>query len=225
VEIRREIIVTLHVTAISGIMGAEQRGIMQIQPVTLTGRLVRLEPLTEAHVHDLTLVGLDDNIWRYMLYGKIRREEDMRTWVRDILERQSRGGDLPFAVIDVHTAKAIGATRYMNIDLKNRGLEIGGTWYGVAYQGSGVNTEAKYLLLQHAFETLGCIRVQFKTDARNLRSQRAIASLGAVKEGMLRNHMILEDGFIRDSVYFSIIDREWLQVKQRLELRIGDLSR
>ena len=194
---------------------------MEIHRVILTGRLVRLEPLSEAHVPDLTVVGLDENIWRFMLYGAMRTQEDIHAWVMDILDRQARGTDLAFAVIALHSGKAIGGTRYLNIDIQNRSLEIGGTWYGATYQGSGVNTEAKFLLLRHAFETLGCIRVQFKTDSRNLRSQRAIERLGAVREGTLRNHMILPDGLVRDSVYFSIVDREWLQVKARLEERMS----
>ena len=198
-------------------MDPEIRGAMEIKPVTLSGRLVRLEPLSEVHVPDLTVVGLDTNIWRFMLYGEMRTQQDILAWVRDILGRQKRGTDLPFAVIALNSAKAIGATRYMNIDIKNCGLEIGGTWYGAAYQGTGVNTEAKYLLLRHAFEALGCIRVQLKTDARNLRSQKAIERIGAVKEGFLRQHVITPSGYIRDSVYYSIIDREWPAVKQRLE--------
>lgn len=190
---------------------------MKIEPVTLIGRMIRLEPLSEDHVPDLALVGLDENIWRYMLYGQIHTEADMRRWVLEILERQARGTDLAFAVVLQADGKAVGATRYLDIRPEHRGLEIGGTWYGAAYQRTAVNTEAKYLLLQHAFETLGCVRVQFKTDLRNERSQRALARIGAVQEGILRNHIIRPDGYIRDSVYFSIIDREWPAVKARLE--------
>ena len=186
------------------------------QPVTLTGRFVRLEPLSFVHVPDLALAGQDDNIWRYMLYGTIHSEADMHAWVQDILDRQRRGTDLPFAVIHLESGRAIGATRYLDIRPEQRGLEIGGTWYGVDYQRTAVNTESKYLLLTHAFETLGCIRVQFKTDLRNERSQRALERIGAVKEGIARNHMLLEDGVIRHSVYFSIIDSEWPGVKARL---------
>ncbi len=152
-----------------------------------------------------------------MLYGDIRDESGLRAWVEDMLDRQSRGADLPFAVIHLKSDRAIGATRFMDIRSEHRGLEIGGTWYGVDYQGSGINTEAKYLLLHHAFEVLGCIRVQMKTDLRNLRSQRAIEKLGAVKEGVLRNHMIRSDGLVRSSVMYSIIDREWPDVKRKLE--------
>jgi RimJ/RimL family protein N-acetyltransferase len=194
---------------------------MDVKPIILTGHIVRLEPLSVAHVPELTLAGQDESIWRYMLYGTIRTEEQMCTWVQDILQRQARGTDLPFAVIHLETKRAIGATRYMNINHVDRGLEIGGTWYASAYQGTKVNTECKYLLLCHAFETLGCIRIQFKTDLRNEQSQRAIEHLGAVREGIFRNHMITPDGLIRHSVYYSIIDSEWPTVKVRLEERLA----
>lgn len=194
---------------------------MDIQPVTLTGKIVRLEPLSEAHVADLAQVGMDENIWRFMLYGDIRTEEDLRGWVRDILGRQKRGTDLPFTVIYLETGKAIGCTRYIDIHPEHRNLEIGGTWYGASYRGTRVNTEAKYLLLRHAFEPLGCIRVQLKTDLRNLQSQRAIERIGAQKEGILRNHMILQDGTVRSSVYYSILEHEWPDVKARLEVRLA----
>ncbi len=194
---------------------------MDIHPVTLTGHKIRLEPLSEAHVPDLALVGLDDEIWRFMLYGEIRTQEHLRGWVLEMLERQKKGRDLPFVVIENYSQRAIGATRYLNIDLENRGLEIGGTWYGKDFRGSGVNVEAKYLLLRHAFESLRCVRVQFKTDLRNVRSQRAIERLGAVKEGILRNHMILPDGYKRHSVMYSIIDTEWPEVKTHLEEKLN----
>ena len=194
---------------------------MNIQPVTLTGRVVRLEPLAEAHTADLARVGLDPDIWRFMLYGNIDSEVKMLGFVQDLLARQARGTDLPFAAVHLGTGRAIGCTRYMNIDRANRGLEIGGTWYGPAYRRTAVNTECKYLLLRHAFETLGCIRVQFKTDSRNERSQYAIERLGAVREGVLRNHMLLPDGTRRHSVYYSIIDTEWPEVGARL----AELSR
>jgi RimJ/RimL family protein N-acetyltransferase len=182
-------------------------------PVTLTGKYVRLEPMTEAHVPGLAAIGMDDSIWEHMLYGVVRSEEDILNWVRDILSRP----DLPFAVIHLDSGRVAGATRYLNITPEHRGLEIGGTWYGVEFQRTVVNTECKYLLLKYAFETLGCIRVQFKTDARNERSQRAIERIGGKREGVLRNHMILPDGRYRDSIYYSIIDKEWPEVKARLE--------
>jgi RimJ/RimL family protein N-acetyltransferase len=182
-------------------------------PVTLEGKHVRLEPMTESHVPGLAAVGLDDSIWEHMLYGDVHSEEDIRNWVRNILSRQ----DLPFTVIYLASERVAGATRYLNIHPAYRGLEIGGTWYGLEFQRTAVNTECKYLLLQYAFETLGCIRVQLKTDSRNERSQRAIKRIGAKHEGVLRNHMILPDGRFRDSVYYSIIDSEWPEVKIRLE--------
>jgi RimJ/RimL family protein N-acetyltransferase len=194
---------------------------MDIRPVTLTGRIIRLEPLCEDHVPDLCRVGLDKQIWQYMLYGAIETKEDMRSWVLDMLRRQERGTDLPFAVINRASGRAIGATRYLDIRVEHRSVEIGGTWYGIAYQRTGVNTEAKYLLLRHAFEDLGCVRVQFKTDLRNERSQRAIERIGAVREGVLRNHMILEDGYLRYSVIYSIIEAEWPELRPRLEEMMG----
>ena len=196
---------------------------MDVQPVTLSGQVVRLEMLSETHVPDLAAVGLDESIWRYMLYGNIDTEEKMRAFVQGLGARRARGTDLPFAVIHLASGRAIGCTRYLRIRREHRGLEIGGTWYGVAYQRTAVNTECKYLLLRHAFETLGCIRVQLKTDVRNVRSQRAIERIGAVKEGVFRSHIITPDGTVRHSVYYSIIDAEWPAVKARLEkkLRIG----
>jgi len=190
---------------------------VEIAPVTLTRSVVRLEPLSEKHVPDLTVAAHDERIWRYMLYVYPDTEEKMLSWVRDILARQAAGADLAFAVIHRESGRAIGATRYLEIRPEHRGLEIGGTWYATEFQRTAVNTECKYLLLKHAFEVLDCIRVQFKADARKLRSIRAIERIGAMREGVLRNHYILPNGGYRDSVYFSILDREWPKVKERLE--------
>ncbi len=190
---------------------------MEVKPVVLTGKHVRLEPLSEAHIPGLTEIGSGQDFWNFMLYGDIQTEADMRNWVLDIMARGKRGTDLPFAVIHLASGRAAGATRYLNILPRDRGLEIGGTWYGTEFQRTAVNTECKYLLLTHAFETLGCIRVQLKTDLLNVRSQKAIERIGAVREGVLRNHMILPDGRIRHSVFYSIIDSEWEGVKKRLE--------
>src|SRR5512143_2502919 len=191
--------------------------IMNVEPITLMGRFVRLEPLSEEHVPGLAAIGQDDEIWKYMVYGSIHTEDDMRGWVRDILDRAAQGSDLPFAVIDLASGCIAGATRYLEIRPEHRSLEIGGTWYGSAHRRTRVNTETKYLLLEHAFEALDCIRVQLKTDSRNERSQRAIERIGAVKEGVLRNHMILPDGHVRHSVYYSVLDSEWPSVKVRLQ--------
>lgn len=190
---------------------------MEVRPVVLTGKHVRLEPLSESHVPGLAEIGVGQNFWHFMLYGDMHSIDDMRRWVGDMLSRAQKGTDVPFAVIHLESGRVAGATRYMNIVPHDRGLEIGGTWYGPEFQRTAVNSESKYLLLGHAFEKLGAIRVQLKTDARNLRSQAAIERLGAVKEGILRNHMILPDGHFRDSVYYSILDSEWPPIKARLE--------
>lgn len=190
---------------------------MEVNPVVLTGKHVRLEPMTEEHVTGLAEIGVGQTFWDFMLYGNMNSVDKMHDWVQDILSRAKKGTDLPFAVIHLASGRVAGATRYLNIVPKDRGLEIGGTWYGLEFQRTPVNTECKYLLLQHAFETLGCIRVQLKTDLRNERSQKAIERLGAVKEGVLRNHMILPDGRYRHSVFYSILDTEWPNVKRRLE--------
>ncbi len=189
-------------------------------PIVLKGNIVQLEPLAIKHVPDLTIAGQDESIWQYMLYGTIQTEVEMRGWVNDILDRQAEGSDLPFAVIFRETGRAIGATRFMDIRPRHRGVEIGGTWYAAEYQRTAVNTEAKYLLLRHAFEVWQCLRVQFKTDLRNERSQRALERIGAMREGVFRNHMVLRDGTIRHSVYYSILDSEWPVVKRGLEDRL-----
>ena len=191
--------------------------VMQVEPVVLTGHFVRLEPLSEEHIPGLTAVGIEEDIWRYMPYGQMRSENDIRNWVGHMLALRAEGTDMPFAVIDLPSGCVAGCTRYLEIRLPHRGLEIGGTWYGAAYRRTRVNTESKYLLLEHAFEQLKCIRVQIKTDSRNERSQRAIERLGAVQEGMLRNHIILPDGHVRHSIYYSILDTEWPAVKARLQ--------
>ena len=190
---------------------------MEVKPVMLTGTHVRLEPMTEEHVPELAEIGVGQPFWDFMLYGNINTVDDMRSWVQDILARATKGTDLPFVAIHLESGRVAGATRYLNIETQNRALEIGGTWYGSEFQRTVVNTECKYLLLSHAFETLKCIRVQLKTDQRNERSQRAIERIGAVKEGVLRNHMILPDGRYRHSVFYSILDTEWPDVKKRLE--------
>ena len=190
---------------------------MEVKPIILQGKYVRLEPMSEAHSPALAEIGVGQPFWDFMVYGRMETADDMREWVQDILARAEKGTDVPFVAIHFDSGRVAGASRYMNIMPNDRGLEIGGTWYGADYQRTVVNTECKYLLLQHAFEKLGCIRVQLKTDLRNERSQRAIERIGAVKEGVLRNHMILPDGHYRHSVYYSILDTEWPQVKKRLE--------
>ena len=194
---------------------------LEVKPVVLEGRHVRLEPMTEAHISALAEIGVGQDFWDFMVYGDMKTEEDMRGWVMDILSRAKKGTDLPFVAIHLESGRVAGATRYLNIMPHDRGLEIGGTWYGLDFQRTAVNTECKYLLLKHAFETLGCIRVQLKTDSRNERSQKAIERIGAKKEGVLRNHMILPDGHIRHSVFYSVLDSEWNDVKARLKDMMG----
>lgn len=190
---------------------------MDIKPVILQGKHVRLEPMIEEHIPGLAEIGLGQTFWDFMLYGNINTVDDMRNWVLDILARGKKGTDLPFTVIHLASGRVAGAARYLNIEPQHHGLEIGGTWYGTDFQRTAVNTECKYLLLRHAFETLDCIRVQLKTDLRNERSQKAIERIGAVKEGVLRNHMILPDGRYRHSVFYSILGAEWPGVKKKLE--------
>jgi RimJ/RimL family protein N-acetyltransferase len=194
---------------------------VEITPVVLTGRLVRLEPLSPGHVPDLAEAGKDESIWRLMPYGPVTTVDAMERFVRDALGRRS---DLPFAVVDLASGRAVGSTRYLDVRPEHRALEIGGTWYAVACQRTGVNTECKSLLLRHAFEVMGCVRVQFKTDLRNERSQRAIERVGGMREGVLRRHMILPDGHRRDSAVYSIIEEEWPGVKARLERLMAERS-
>jgi len=192
--------------------------------VTLNGNVVRLEPLSEDHAKELAIAGKDKSIWAYMLYGTPITYDSMLSWIKDLLARRDLGNDLPFAVVHLATGRAVGATRYLDMRPEHKGLEVGGTWYALEFQRTSVNTECKYLLLKYAFESLDCIRVQFKTDLRNIRSQMAIERLGAVKEGILRNHMITPEGVIRDSVYYSILDSEWIKVKKMLEEKLDKLS-
>ncbi len=192
---------------------------MDIDPVTLEGKYVRLEPLTLEHHGALCRVGLDEDLWRWTAI-QIRTPEEMRAYMETALEEQSRGESLPFATILKSTGEAVGCTRFANIVPAHRRLEIGWTWVARNWQRTPVNTEAKYLMLHHAFETLGAIRVEFKANSLNERSRRAILRIGATEEGTFRNHMIGSTGLIRHSVYFSIIDSEWPAVKTWLEEKL-----
>ena len=186
-------------------------------PVTLEGVHVRLEPLARRHAGDLFEVGTDESIWAYMPRPVLKSVQDTQTMIGQALEVAAGGTQIPFAIIDRRSGRAVGSTRYLDIRRPDRGIEIGWTWLGAAFQRTALNTEGKLLLLTHAFEDQGAVRVQLKTDLRNERSQRAIERLGAVREGVLRKHIILWDGFIRDTVYYSILDSEWPEVKRRLE--------
>ena len=190
---------------------------MDPRPVILVGEHVRLEPVGPQHAHDLYEVGQDESIWRYLSTPPFASLEDAREWVDTCVARNESGERVQFAVVHGVEERAIGSTGYLDIDRPNRALEIGTTWYGLAYQRTAVNTECKYLLMRHAFEDLGALRVCLKTDHRNERSQRAIERIGGVREGVLRNHRIARDGVNRHSVYYSIIDSEWPAAKERLE--------
>ena len=198
-------------------MGSESKIIFDPQPVTLTGNLVRLEPIELPHAADLYAVGAEDSIWRYAARPALRSVVDAEGWIKACLEESATGTRVTFAVIHLETGKAVGSTAYRDIVREHRTLEIGMTWYGTAWQRTGVNTECKDLLLRHAFEDLSARRVCLKADSRNERSRRAILRLGAVEEGTLRNHRIARDGVDRHTVYYSVIDSKWPAVKERLE--------
>lgn len=190
---------------------------MDIRPVTLEGRHVRLEPLAESHADALFPEADEPDIWQYMPYGEVNSADKLHAVIVDLLGRQARGTDLCFVTIHQTLNKPIGMTRFMEIQHQHRGVEVGGTWLGRAHRRTAANTEAKYLMFQHAFEVWGCIRLQIKTDLRNERSQRAIERLGLVREGVLRKSVIMPDGYHRSSVYYSVIDDEWPAMKARLE--------
>jgi RimJ/RimL family protein N-acetyltransferase len=190
---------------------------LRIEPVTLEGRIVRLEPLSFSHADGLWEAGNYEQIWTYMTTS-FEKREDVDRYLEAALAAREAGTELPFAIIDRASNRVIGSTRFGNISRHDRGLEIGWTWLTPSVWKTAVNTECKWLLLRHCFEELGCIRVQLKTDSRNLNSQRAIERIGGVREGVLRNHMILRDGYVRDSVYFSILDREWPGVNRKLQM-------
>ena len=189
---------------------------MIVAPVTLEGRHVRLEPLSQEHQAGLSAIGLDEELWRWIPIP-VRSAEEMAAYIETALAEQARGVSLPFALIEKSSGRAIGCTRYGNIDRTHHRVEIGWTWVAREWQRTGVNTEAKYLLLRHAFETLGCMRVELKTDSLNEKSRAAILRIGAREEGTFRNHMITASGRIRHTVYFSILDSEWETVKARLQ--------
>ena len=190
------------------------------KPVVLESAQVRLEPLTLEHAEDLYEAGKTETIWRYMPVHAPKSVEDLRAWIQEALENCEAGLEAPFAIIHLGDNKAVGSTRFMSIEPEHRGVEIGWTWIGIKYHRSPVNTHCKYLLLEHAFETLGAIRVQLKTDSRNQQSRRAIERIGAKREGILRNHMIMPDGHYRDTVIYSITLKEWPEKKKSLRLRL-----
>ncbi len=192
---------------------------MKIEPIILEGDYVRLEPLEIEHTDALCDVGLVEEIWRWTP-ARVKNSDDMKKYVAAALEMEKQGVAIPFITIEKSSGKIIGSTRFGNIDIQNRRAEIGWTWINPQWQRTFINTEAKLLMLTHAFETWKCIRVEFKTDALNEKSRKAIVRLGAKKEGILRQHVITDSGRFRDTVYFSIIDSEWQDVKAVLSNKL-----
>lgn len=190
-------------------------------PVTLEGSVVRLEPLRREHQQlfwDAAKDSLED-IFRWIPYS-MKTPEDFRRLVDKAFQEQERGESVVFATVERSSGRVIGSTRFMNIDCANRRVEIGSTWIAPAWQRTAVNTEAKYLMLRHAFETWGCYRVELKTDALNQKSRNAILRIGAKEEGTLRRHVVTWSGRVRDSVYFSILNDEWAAARRRLEAMV-----
>jgi N-acetyltransferase len=192
-----------------------------VTPVTLTGSVVRLEPIRHEHAELFWEVAQNDldDIFRWIPY-RMQTREDFQQLVAKAFQEQERGESVVFTSVESDSGRVIGSTRFMNIDRNNRRVEIGSTWIAPAWQRTAVNTEAKYLMLRHAFEVWGCFRVELKTDALNWKSRNAILRLGAKEEGALRRHVVTWTGRVRDSVYFGILDSEWPEVKTRLEEKL-----
>jgi len=192
-----------------------------VVPVTLEGSVVRLEPIRHDHADlfwDVAKNNLED-IFRWIPYS-VRTPEDFRALVDKAFTEQERGESVVFATVDRASGRVIGSTRFMNVDRANRRVEIGSTWIAPEWQRTAVNTEAKFLMLRHAFDVWGCMRVELKTDALNQKSRNAILRIGAKEEGTLRRHLVTWTGRVRDTVYFSILDEEWAGVKEKLEARL-----
>jgi RimJ/RimL family protein N-acetyltransferase len=184
--------------------------------IVLEGRIVRLEPLELAHVPRLAEVALDPAIWRWTI-ARPQTEDDLREWAAAAIRGRDAGTESPFATIELATGRPIGSTRFMNIALEHRRLEIGWTWLAPAWQRSGANREAKLLMLGYAFDTLGCRRVEFKTDSNNEASRAALLGIGATFEGIFRKHIVMPGDGVRHSAWYSVIDDEWPAVRARLE--------
>ena len=197
-----------------------------IKPATLEGSAVRLQPFHHGNLQamwDVARNSLED-VFRWIPYS-MRTQEDFERWADKAIAEQEHSESLVFTTVERASNQIVGSTRFMNIDHANRRVEIGSTWIAPAWQRTAVNTEAKYLMLRHAFEQWRCIRVELKTDALNQRSRSAILRIGAKEEGTLRRHLITWTGRVRDTVYFSILDNEWPDVKAGLELRLSQANR
>jgi len=195
---------------------------IDLQPLTLEGNTVRLIPILREHWQPLWELARDatEDIFRWIPYS-MDSAEDFERWALKALDEQARGQSLVFVTTERSSSRTIGSTRFMNVEPPNRHVEIGSTWIAPPWQRTAINTEAKYLMLRHAFEQWGCVRVSLKTDALNEKSRNAILRIGAKEEGTLRQNLVTHTGRIRDTVYFSILDTEWPQVKHGLELRLN----
>ena len=193
---------------------------MDLSPLTLTGRFVRLEPLAERHLDGIWEVANDPSLWLFTV-TRIASRADVDAWFERVRAEEQRGTTLAFATVEAAGGRVVGSTRFLNVSEHDLRAEIGGTFVGRPWQKTAVNTEAKYLMLRHAFERWGCVRVEFKTSLANLLSRQAILRLGAVEEGVLRRHTRLPDGSWRDTVYFSVLDSEWPRVRAALESRLA----
>ncbi len=191
-----------------------------VEPLTLAGAHVRLEPLAREHEAGIKAAAADGELWK-LWYTSVPAPDRTAAWIDDALDMRDRQGALPFVVREAASGVVVGSTRYFNVEPAHRRLEIGHTWYAKRVQRTAVNAEAKLLLLTHAFETLDCIAVEFRTSFFNFESREAIARLGAKQDGILRHHQILPDGMLRDTVVFSIIAPEWPAVKKNLVWRLA----
>ena len=194
------------------------------RPTVLEGRLVRLEPMSIAHLDGLADVAFDPAIWRWTIARPTDRA-GLETWMLAAIAAADAGTEVPFVTVERATGRPIGSSRYMNIVADHRRLEIGWTWVGTAWQRRGANREAKLLMLEHAFEVLGCHRVEFKTDSLNERSRAALLGIGATFEGIFRKHMVMPEGRLRHSAYYSVIDDEWPRVKAALVAGLDEIVR
>jgi len=195
------------------------RAPLWVEPVTLEGSIVRLEPLSLDHLSDLTAVAFEGDLWRWTVVQPSDRA-GLQAWIEAALASAAGGGEQPFATVDRASGRAVGSTRFMSIVPEHRRLEIGWTWIGLGFQRSGANREAKLLQLTHAFEVLGANRVEFKTDSLNEKANPALLGIGATFEGTFRNHMVMPGGRLRHSTYYSVTREEWPDVKARLEAKL-----
>lgn len=191
----------------------------RIEPLVLDGERVRLEVMRRDHLDELTAAGRFDELWRWTR-AKATTIESMSVYIESALADARTGVAIPFVMIDKPSGSVVGSTRFGNIDGENRRVEIGWTWITPPFQRTYVNSEAKYLMLRHAFDVWQCVRVELKTDVLNEKSRAAMIRLGAVEEGVLRRHILTHGGRFRDTIYYSILDHEWPAIRARLEARI-----